>query len=340
MNALIMKIIVFSLSATMTLWAGAAISAPVSANSELSLFHRYTVNSGSVPDAVRLSSLPGTLVLDADIGTAVDDPDAENTNSVNTVIGNPFSEPPVPFSSTRTDETVLPGGAEGAFAAYDVEIISVDDPDANPFDTSIVDRTVNNSGSVQAEITSGPVGAEGSAFFNNERGYLFENVSDSLVSFNIVGDVRASFLSSYDGSDGFARASGTLFSEFGAHSGATVSYLPLAPYLRTITEEGGTAQVTENLVTSGDGFDGFLFSAATSAAGGADAAEAALDVTFRYLFSISLDPGGSVELLTGFRQRNAVEYTPAPAPVPLPASFSFLLAGLAGLGIARRRIRS
>ncbi|WP_298837948.1 VPLPA-CTERM sorting domain-containing protein [uncultured Roseobacter sp.] len=335
-----MKAHVFSASAIAALCAGTAFAAPISADSALTLYHSYTVNSGSAPAAVRISTLPGSLVLQSDLASTVDDPTATNTTSVNTVIGNPFADPVVPFSSERTDETTLPGGSEGSAAAYSVEITAVDDPEADPFVTSIVERTINNSGSASAEITSDPVAAAARASFRNERGYLFENTSDALVSFNIAGDVRASFLSTYDGTDGFSRASGTLFSEFGSGIGAEVGYLPLAPYLRTITEEGEGAMVAETLATSGEGFDGFVFSAATSAPGTGSPVEAALDVTFRYLFSISLEPGGSLEMRTGFRQFNAVEYAPGPSPVPLPASLSFLLAGLVGLGVARRCTRA
>ncbi|WP_300037718.1 VPLPA-CTERM sorting domain-containing protein [uncultured Roseobacter sp.] len=329
-----MKAYVLSLSSIAVLSAGTAFAAPISADSDLRLYHSYVLNSGSVPQGIRLSVLPGSLEISGGAESSVDDPTATNSVTTDVVVGNPFSDPPLPYSASRSDQTTLPGGTEGAGSSFDVEVTAIDDPDADPFETSIIERTVRNSGSARAGITSEPVAAAAHSNYAITRGYLFENLSDDLISFNIVGDVRASFSAGYDGVDGFARTSGTIFNEFGNGVGAEIGYLPLAPYLRTVTEEGDSAAVAENLIT---GSDGFMFSAATGATGTGGENTAALDVTWRYLFSISLDPGGSLEMLTGFRQRNAVEYMPQPAQVPLPASLAFLLAGMAGLGVLRQR---
>ena len=208
---------------------------------------------------------------------------------------------------------------------------SVDDPDANSFDTSIVERTVDSTGAARAEITTDPVDAAANASYLLERGFTFENTSDRTVPFNIVGNVEAALLTRHDGSDGFARASANLFLEFEDLVGTTINYLPLSPYLRTIEDDDPGATVTESLVTSDGAFDGFNFSVATSAIGDGGDTVASFDGGFRYLFQVEMAPGASFDMFTGLRQANAVEVSPEVSPVPLPAGISMLLSALFGL---------
>ncbi|WP_288937874.1 hypothetical protein [uncultured Roseovarius sp.] len=314
-----------------------AQAATVNATSDLNMLHSYTVNSGSVPAGVRLSLLAGALALGENAASSVDDPTAINSTIPFAQVANPFTDPPIPYIAQRVDRSTINGGLDGSQAQYDMSATSVDDPDANPLDTSIVERTVDTSGAARVFLSAGDVAASAHSDFLLDRGFSFVNESGESVSFNITGEVTASFLASHDGMDGFARASGNLFLEFADMIGTQVDYLPLAPYLRTIEDGDAGASVTEQLVTSGGAFDGFNFSAATTAIADGSDTTASFDASFRYMFRVQMDPGARFNLMTGARQANAVEYTPQLSPVPLPASLPVL--GSAFLMLAAIRVR-
>jgi hypothetical protein len=321
------------------LWSSVAWAAPISATSELEMFHRYTVNSGSVPTGLRINNLFGSLILESSATSNVDDPGASTTNIPFVQVGNPFSDPATPYIAQRIDSTTINAGTEGSQSSYDLTLTAVDDPDANPADTSIVDRTVDTTGSARASITTAPVSADALSSYDVERGYTFENESDESIAFNIVGTVTASFLASYDGLDGFARASGSLFLEFQDLVGTEINYLPIAPYLRSIEDDAPGAFVSESLVTSNGAFNGFNFTAGASAIGDGGDTDASFDATFRYLFQVQMDAGASFNLITGNNQVNGVEYTPVIAPVPVPASLPILGTALLAFAALKRRAK-
>lgn len=331
-----MKPIVFSFSIFASLASGMAIAAPISADSDLMLFHDYTVNSGSVPQGLSFNIVPGTLVLSSSADSQVDDPAASQINSTSAQVGNAFATPPIPFLANRLNRTTINAGAEGAEASYNVSITQRDDPDADPLETSIVERTVDVNGSARAGISSAPIAADAMSQFENARGYSFENTTNSMIAFNIVGEVRASLSADYNGEDGFARASGTLFLRFEDLMGASVSFLPISPYSRTIDDSDPGASITESLMI-GSSFGGFDFSASATALGNGGDTSANFDATFRYLFGVSIDAGGSLVMRTGHTQVNAVEYNPVPGVVPLPAGIPLLCTTFIGLAMLRRR---
>jgi len=330
-----MKHIFIVLAAVATVSASAAGAAPISAFSNLDMVHRYTVNSGSVPTGINLGNLPGSLTIAGGADSFVDDPAATNTETSSAVVGNPFTNPVIPFSADRTDITSFSPGFEGAGSQYNIRVTAEDDPDANPALTSITRRAVETIGAAAAVMPSVAAEATASAFYRSERGYYFENTTDALISFNIIGEVAASFSSSYDGIDGLARATGRLYNRFENGVGATISYLPLSPYLTTTEDADPGATVVQNLIANDSGFD---FSASTTAIGSGPLTEASFDADFRYRFGVSLAPGGRVELVTGFAQANAVEYVPTLTAVPLPASVLFLLSAVGvASGVGRKK---
>ena len=71
-----MKHAIPKLTTLALLWSGAAFAAPVLGLSELEILHDYTVNSGSVPEGIRLSIRPGSLELSGAAASSVDDPGA------------------------------------------------------------------------------------------------------------------------------------------------------------------------------------------------------------------------------------------------------------------------
>ncbi|MEP5757808.1 MAG: hypothetical protein ABJ327_00550, partial [Litoreibacter sp.] len=119
--------------------------------------------------------------------------------------------------------------------------------------------------------------------------------------------------------------------------GARITHFPIAPYLTNLMNDAPGANAIEQLLI---GEEGVSFSASTSALGDGGTTTALLDAETRYIFGISLDAGASLVMNTGFRQANAVEYTPQPdlPPVPLPASIIFMALGLGSLISLRHHV--
>lgn len=327
-------------AAIMAVSVGHAQAAPVSATSGLDITHNYIINGGNVPQGIRLSVVPGALDISSNVASTVDDPASDTAESQNVVIGDPFATPAVPFTAVRTRITTAPPSDNLAAAGYAVEATSIDDPDANPFDTSITERRIDNSGGAQLSSSTGDVALAGSSRFMIERGYQFENTSNDLISFNLIGQMTADMSASADGFGTQARTAAFMDIVFADAVGVNISYLALTPYLPNITETGPGASVTQSLF--GDD-TGLTFSSVISATGSDVPSEGLFDMTFRYRFGVSMQAGASVSFLTGFNQSNGVNYTvPAPQPpaVPLPASLPFLLVGLSAMFAAGRLRRA
>ena len=90
-----------------------AQAAPIGAFSELEMTHSFTVNNGNVPSGVMISSIGNFFTFETGADSMVDDPVAIPSETSFFQVGNPFSDPPLPFISDRTDASQLPGGFEG-----------------------------------------------------------------------------------------------------------------------------------------------------------------------------------------------------------------------------------
>ncbi|MBU2993316.1 VPLPA-CTERM sorting domain-containing protein [Octadecabacter sp. 1_MG-2023] len=314
--------------------ANTAYAAPISAFSEHELNHSFVINGGNSPEGIDIGFGPNALTIDRDSTTFVDDPTAIADDDIHVVIGNPFTDPPVAAEGSWVSTTILPNGTEGALAYYSSTVTTEDDPDPDEYD--ITRRSVAIEGEANAVITSAPIAASAAAFERLTRSYLFENTTNSLISFNIAGQFEAALGAQYNGIDGFARASAGFDLLFEPALGASVTYFPIAPYLTSSSDDDPGAIALEQLLI---GSEGISFTASTSAMGDGGTTTALLEAQTRYIFGISLDAGASLVMNTGFQQANSVEYTPQPdvPAVPLPASIAFMTLGLGSLVGLRRR---
>lgn len=325
----------FSLTAlAVTLFVNTAHAVPIEAFSELELNHSFVINNGNSPQGIDIGFGPNPLTIERDATTFVDDPTAVAEDDIDVVVGNPFTDPPLAAEGAWLSTAVLPNGSEGALARYSSVITTEDDPDPEEFD--ITRRSVAQEGEANAVVTSAPIAASAESSERLTRSYIFENTTNSTISFNISGQFDAAMGAQYTGVDGLARATAGFDLLFEPALGASITYFPIAPYLTNLTEEGSGATAIEQLLI---GEQGISFNASTSAIGEGGTTTALLEAQTRYIFGISLETGASLVMNTGFRQANAVEYTPQSVmtPVPLPASVVLMAFGLSSLVGLRRR---
>ncbi|CAA0126347.1 Uncharacterised protein [Halioglobus japonicus] len=327
------------LSTAMILVASQAHAVPVSAISELAMNHSFVINSGNSPEGIDIINLSSTLVLDSNATSAVDDPGFTNSSTSDFQVGNPFSEPPLPVLLSQADTTINLGNADFATANVNYSITSDDDPAANEFD--LTRRAVEQAGRAQAFIANSPADASASSSSLNARSFRFDNTTNNTIAFNIAGLFEAEMLASYDGDDGFARTSGgfEFLFDVGAGAGASVDYFPIAPYLTTIEDDDPGASVMEQFLSNSGGISGVSFIGSATAIGDGSTTTAQLFAQSRYLFTVTLDGGASLLMETGFRQNNAVGYTPQNAVIPLPASLPLVLTGLLCVAFGRRKVQ-
>lgn len=314
--------------------ASAVHATPISAISELNISHGFVINSGNTPLGFNIARLGSTFELDFGVESTVDDPTANTTEFENFQVGNQFVNPPLPYLAEQRSATQIPGGFQGSVGQFDVEGTLTIDP-ANIYP---VGSDFTRSGSAAATIVSDPVAASGTSFYNSSIDYRFTNTSNNLISFNIAGLFETDLRAEYTGDDGLARAAVGLDLIFSDLSGASITYFPIAAYLRTIEDNADGATVNDQLFANSDGISGLRFNASATAIGSGGTTLASFEGQHRYIFGISLDPGAQLIMNAGLNQANSVEFTPLPpvAPVPLPASVAFLVLALGSLFGLRR----
>lgn len=326
----------FSAALATTLIASAAHSAPIDAISELRMSHTWLINSGNVPDGITVENLANTLVIDSEIATSIDDPTASEVEFSDFVVGNPFSDPPVPVFAERINSTTVDGNSDFASASFNYRIDSEDDPDDDVFD--LTRRDIDQYGYAQVNMEDG--GVDGSAMSSHVggRNFRFVNTTNDLISFNLSGLFEADLTSTFEGEAGIVRTSGGFGLQFDDGPGVSINYFPVAPYLSSKTDMDAGAFVSDLFLANSGGITGISFGASATAMGDGGFTEALFSANSRYVFGISLDAGASVLMQSSFRQSNSVIVEPAPAvpPVPLPASLPMLLAGLVGFAALRR----
>lgn len=308
------------------------------ATSELNFRHSYRINNGSVPDGIRLSSVPGSLSISSDLQTNVNEPTAvlETANFVQ--VGNPFLTPALPFESRRNHRTTFNAGTEGAQSDFDISATSENDPDSDPTATSIVERVIDNSGGAEVVLTTANIAAQASASFGITRGYRLQNLSDNLTNFSIIGDVDFDLSSQYEGANGFANASMSVFTLFEQALGVSADFSLSSVYDPDFTMSGTGASVFESLTFNEPILGGFLFSGSTRAQGnGGDVMSASIRELFTYRLDLTMEAGSSFDFFTGFSQENIAEYDPQAVSVSAPSTLSLFCVTLLVLGFKRRQ---
>jgi hypothetical protein len=177
-----MKHMIINVSFAAVMSAGTATAAPIDAMSEIFLSHSWLINSGNVPDGIKVENLSNTLVIDSEISTMIDDPTAEETVNQNFVVGNPFSDPPVAVDAERIHFTTVDDKPDFAAAIYSYTIESEDDPDDGVFD--ITRRDIDQYGLARVNTEDNLVDASAMSSHVGGREFRFVNTSDDLISFN------------------------------------------------------------------------------------------------------------------------------------------------------------
>ena len=318
-------------------FATAVEPSPIYARSELQLSHSMLINSGNMINGIDIG-YPGTAFQTTHGATSmVDHPDAYHNEISDTIVGNIFATPPIAFQDNWLDTTALPGDSEGAQSGYNISVLLTNgDGAVNQYEP--INQDVEQYGRAVAQITSEPVAAAAQSWRTFERDFTFENITDHLISFNIVGLFTAELLAEYNGEDGFARTSGGFDLLFQNGDDVRITYFAIAPYLFSSTESGAGASVSEQLLINEAGVSGVSFNASASAFGDGGTSSAHYQGESRYIFGISMDPGAFLRLNVAFRQNNAVDYSPQPqsTPVPVPGSLSLLFVGLAFAALRNR----
>lgn len=314
--------------------ATSALAVPVDAFSEVSYQHAFTLNSGTMPAGLSFS-LAGVLEVSRNADTELDTAVTDLIDVPSVQVGQVVADPPIPFFDRRGISETTPDGGHAARASYNVNVLQRNSEGSAP-SFAIVSREVANEGAAQFTSADGTISGDGASEYNIRRSYGYENVSDTEITFLILGEFSAQVLAEYSGSNGFARSSLNYGLGIDPSLGVSITYLPFSNFVPDIEDGDPDAFVNDFFDIGETGFD---FSASASASGSGESARASLDGGFRYGFIFTMSPGSSFILTDEFRQTNAVEYrAPDIAPVPNPASLSLLLAGMGALSlIARRR---
>ena len=324
---------VVSLTIVTMFSANAGLAATVNAESELNMFHSWLINSGNTPSGIEIANLSTTLIIDSDVETMVDDPTATETTLQNFTVGNPFSDPVVPVESYRLSQTNVPGSTDSATAILDYTIEVEDDPDEDVFD--ITRRDIQQTGFARVLMNENPVASSAISSHTGGRQFRFDNVTDEVISFNLVGSFNADLSARFTGANGSVYTAGGFQLLFDVGEGSSVNYFPITPYLTTINDDDLGTLVTQQYLTNAGGITGVSFGASVSALGTGGETLAGFEGGASYVFGITLDPNASLLMQTSFNQINSVIVDPL-HPVPLPAGLPLLLAGLMGLGALRR----
>ncbi|MEP3847119.1 MAG: VPLPA-CTERM sorting domain-containing protein [Paracoccaceae bacterium] len=332
-----MKHILFCTSTAMVFSASAALAAPINAESQLNVFHRWLVNGGNIPTGIEVVTVPNSLVIESEATTDIDDPTATETVLNNFVVGNPFADPVIPVQSNQQSRTTVTGSTDSAMAIVDYSIELEDDPADDVFE--LVRRDIDQTGFARIGLSDSAVASSAVSSHDGARDYRFDNVSDQTISFDLTGMFSADLSADFTGDDGFALSSASFDILFDVRTGASVTYSPAALYLTTIMDSDPGTSVSEQYLANSGGITGVSFEARVEANGTGGATQASYLGFSAYVFGITLDPNASLVMETSFSQLNSIVVEPAAdvPPVPLPAGLPLLLSGLAGLGLLRRK---
>lgn len=290
------------------------------------------INDGAIPTDINTSTGLVTA-LSGTVDSAVNDATATQTDNVFTQIGT-FADPPVPYITTRFDETALSGG-DAARGFYYIE--STISPDVGSgTEVASVERVLN--GTATLDFTDLNTDASASGNYEFGRYLTPENTSTTtayVISISTGFDVFLAASADAIGSQSVAEA---VFSVSFISSGNVQlnGGTPIGASTLIDATDLGTA-VVDNLVTSNALFDGVLYEAGVSAVGTGAPTEASLAAESQFLFTIQMAPGSSLGMI--FYQ----SFSTQTSFVPSPGTVLVLMAGIGALGIGRRgrrRIRA
>jgi hypothetical protein len=322
-----------------TLVVGLLISAPshaipVVAVAVADASMTIVINDGEVVDGVEIidSVLPFSVVANS----ALDAPDAVNTNGETTVIAGGDAADPSEF--IRFDRTRRNADSEGAdanvsFFVYGIRELNPDPTLANP----LVENGAWGTSQSSAQITTEPFDTSASAEAPVDREFHFTNVSADEVFFTIAGEVELTTAVQFNGAAGSARAFADVSLLFDSADPLDISFSALAPYSPDEDSSGDNASTTLTRFTD-PVVTGRVGLAASASALGVDAigAETASAMaTDEFLLGVTLQPGQAMTMTRRFSVVTSVEVEPLAAAVPVPGVFVLMLVGLFSLLSAR-----
>ena len=328
-----MKSLAQVLFLTTSIGASYAQAAPVTVFSQLSLESTFVVNSGNPIPGALVRGNQGPITVSGAASSSVDAVDTNESVISAAQVGNPFSDPPLPFLSSRTDATSLQGSPlEGAQGSFDVATTQ----SANISTGQVLNRTIDTAGSASILFATDTIDASGLSFFDFGRPFLVENTSNASVAFDISGFFTADLFAEVSGAGGFARSRLEYILSFEETVGATVTYSEIIPFTELVEDTALGAVVTQSFATNDNGFLFYADAVSDSENGGGLASTAA---GAGYRFSVELDAGVSFFMTEGWRQRNevAIRQQDTLTPVPLPAGGLMLLSAFGGLAGFRLR---
>lgn len=319
---------------------GLTQAAPVNLWSDLSYSHGYQINGGAYAAGLNIRRVPATLVVDTARSATVDEPTALTTAGNTVQIGNPFSDPVLPFKNRGVTTTYVPAGVDRfARAAYDIsttQAVANDGADAPIILSQYSSKRDDNSGRAETRSDTGQSDVHARSRYAAERAYRIENTSNQTRNVPVIGTLDFAMTSRATAEAGEARASLTAYSRLNLSTGASVFAQFLTPFQADYDQSVSGAFALAQPVVDQDGMD---FTAFTRAFADPAQTLAAVEGSFDYSFALRLEPGAHVDIVTGFTQFNYVDYAVPDvptAPVPLPASFGFLFAAAVGVFAMRR----
>lgn len=307
---------------------------PLNIGATASISAEAQINGGLIPADIAVP-VGSVTALTGTVDSALDDVTATQTDGVFSQVGTVFTSPPIPFITTRFDETAVPGG-DSSRGFYFVE--STVTADSGPGDkVASLDRVLN--GTATLNFADLDVDASASSDFEIGRRLTLTNTSTTIAYvFSISTGFDVAVTASADAVGSQSVAEAVLSISFISTGAVQLSGgAPFADSRMIDDADPGTA-VVDNLVTSNALFDGVFYEASVSAIGTGAPTEASLGAVSQFLFDVEMGPGSTLGL--NFFQSHGVWTSYAAPPqvsVPVPGTALVLLAGIGTLGVGRLR---
>ncbi len=292
------------------------------------------IGGGNPPSDIDIP--PGVPTTLAGVNTSsVDDPTALNTNGAFVQVGNPFTDPPTPYISTRFDQTTQPDG-DSARGFYSVEstVSPASDNDHRP--VHLERRLIADAAMTFADISTN---AEASGGYSIARDLVLTNTSATTAyAFSFTTGFDMNLSASADALGSSSTTTGVFSLSFISSGTVLLGDPTQLAWSSSMDDTDPGTLATGNLVTSNGLFDGVNYQASVTADGTGASTAAGLQSSGLFQFSVLMGAGSSLRL--SFFQSQYAQSTyvvPVGAQVPLPASAVLLVAGLGMLGAGAKR---